>query len=56
MSLQILERQQDIVSWIGGPGALETTQKGCKTWTDFLAAHKDDPNVFHPDRQDDSGI
>jgi hypothetical protein len=56
MSLQVLERQPEISSWIGGPAALEPAKKGCRNWTTFLAKHKDDPDVFKPGNQDDSGI
>ncbi|KAF1978938.1 hypothetical protein BU23DRAFT_191023 [Bimuria novae-zelandiae CBS 107.79] len=56
MSLQILERQDEITKWIGGPAALEPAKRGCRNWTGFLERYKDDPDVFSLDRQDDSGI
>ncbi|KAK7186616.1 Laccase-2-like protein 4 [Paraphaeosphaeria sporulosa] len=56
MSLQILERQQEISSWIGGSAAFEPAKRGCRNWSEFLARHKNDPDVFNPIGQDDSGI
>lgn len=56
MSLQILERQKEITGWLGGPAALEPAKKGCRNWDAFLARNQNDPNVFKPANQDDSGI
>lgn len=55
MSLQIVERQEAILNWIG-EAALEPVRKGCENWAAHIAAHEDDPEVFDPDSQDDSGI
>lgn len=55
MSLQIMERQEDIVNWIG-ENALEPVRQGCENWAAFIAEHDEDPDVFDPDSQEDSGI
>ena len=56
MSLQILERQDEITDWIGGSSALEPAKKGCENWAELLEKHKDGPNMWNPRYQDDSGI
>lgn len=56
MSLQILERQKEILKSIGGSKALDPIKKGCSNWNAFLAKNKNDPNVWNPIHQDDSGI
>ncbi|KAI3392408.1 hypothetical protein diail_5735 [Diaporthe ilicicola] len=48
LGLQILERQDDIIGALGGPSALADTQRVCKNWNEYNAAH--------PVDQEDSGI
>lgn len=48
LGLQILERQGEIVNSLGGPGALEETERVCRNWRKY--------NAKHPIDQEDSGI
>ncbi|KUI58907.1 Laccase-2 [Cytospora mali] len=48
LGLQILERQAEIVSSLGGPSALDDTKRVCRNWKQF--------DKKHPVEQDDSGI
>ncbi|ROW06913.1 hypothetical protein VMCG_04157 [Cytospora schulzeri] len=48
LGLQILERQNEIISSLGGPSALADTKRVCKNWLQF--------NKKHPVDQEDSGI
>lgn len=48
LGLQILERQGEIVKSLGGPDALEETERVCRNWRKY--------NAGHPIDQEDSGI
>ncbi|CAN8103940.1 unnamed protein product [Discula destructiva] len=48
LGLQILERQGEIVTSLGGPKALAETERVCRNWRQY--------NAGHPIDQEDSGI